>query len=107
MKEALKAALIASPLTRLLKNYVSFIWHNAQQNSFDQLKYAFTNAPVLAFPDYSLPFTFFTDASALGIGAFLMQQTESSCPQVIAYASRTLNGAESLFSYSSRGSGTV
>ncbi len=90
-------ASIASPLTRLLKKDVSFIWHDAQETSFHGIKHALTHAPILAFPDYILPFTFFTDASALGIGAFLMQQTESSCPQVIAYASRTLNGAESRY----------
>ncbi len=70
-------ASIVSPLTRLLKKDVSFIWQDSQQTIFDQVKHALTHAPVLAFPDYSLPFTLFTDASALGVSAVLIQQTET------------------------------
>lgn len=91
-------ASIASPLTRLLKKDVPFMWHDAQQHSFDVLKHALTNTPVLTFPDYGMPFTMCTDASALGIGAVLMQQLEGQHQQVIAYASRVLSPAESKYS---------
>ena len=91
-------AAIAYPLTRLLKKDVPFQWNDVQQRSFEFLKTALTNAPILAFPDYSLPFIICTDASAKGIGAVLMQQTEPRRPHVIAYASRTLNAAESRYS---------
>ena len=91
-------AAIASPLTRLLKKNIPFQWNEAQQRSFETLKTALTNAPILAFPDYSLPFTICTDASGQGIGAVLMQQTQPRRPHVIAYASRTLNAAESRYS---------
>ncbi len=90
-------ASIGSPLTRLFKKRMSLIWYNIQQTSFHRLQHALIHAPVLAFLDYSLPFTILTDASAL-VTAVLMQQTESSCPQVIAYASRTVNGADSRYS---------
>ncbi len=56
-----------------------------------------TRAPILAFPNYSLPFTLCTDASALGIGAVLIQKEESKRPHVIAYASRVLTAAESKY----------
>ena len=69
-----------------------------QQQSFDLLKRALTTAPVLTFPDYTLPFTMCTDASALGIGAVLMQQSDGKHQQVIAYASRVLTPAESKYS---------
>ena len=89
---------IASPLTQLLEKDVPFQWNDAQQQSFHALKHALTHSPVLAFPDYSLPFVMYTDASALGIGAVLMQQVDGRRPHVIAYASRTLNDAESRYS---------
>ena len=91
-------ATIASPLTRLLKKNVPFQWNKVHQQSFDTLKTALTQAPVLSFPNYNLPFTICTDASAAGIGAVLMQQTENSRPHVIAFASRVLNDAESRYS---------
>lgn len=91
-------ASIASPLNKLKKKDVPFQWTDSQQQSFDQLKTALTQAPVLAFPDYSLPFLMCTDASALGLGAVLMQQVEGQRPHVIAYASRVLNDVESRYS---------
>ncbi len=39
-----------------------------------------------------------TDASSLGVGAVLMQTSESQRPHAIAYASRVLNSAESKYS---------
>ncbi len=91
-------ASIASPLTRLLKKDVPFLWNDAQQNSFVTLKEAFTNVPVLAFPDHSLPFTLYTYASALGVGSVLMQTEPGKRPHDIACASRVLTAAESKYS---------
>ena len=93
-----KFAAIASPLNKLLKKDVPFHWNAAQETSFRDLKYALTNAPVLAFPDYKAPFVLYTDASALGLGAVLMQTDARGKNRVIAYASRTLNPAESNYS---------
>ncbi len=91
-------ASIASPLTRLLKKDVPFIWHDAQRQAFKSLKHALTRTPVLAFPDYKKSFILSPDASSLGVGAVLMQASESQRPHVIAYASRVLNSAESKYS---------
>ena len=91
-------AALASPLNQLLKKEVPFHWNAAQEKSFQDLKEALCNAPVLAFPDYEAPFIIYTDASALGLGAVLMQQDARGKNCAIAYASRTLNSAESNYS---------
>ncbi len=83
--------------TRPLKKDVPFLWNDAQQHSFTTLKDALTHAPILAFPDYKLPFTMCTDSSALGIGAVLMQREEGKRPHAIAYASCVLTSAESKY----------
>ncbi len=79
---------------RLLKKDVLFFWNDAQQHSFTSLKYAHIHTLILAFPDYKLPFTLCTDASALGIGAVLMQTEEGKSPHAIAYASHVLTSLE-------------
>ena len=89
---------IASPLTKLLKKDVNFDWGHQQEKSFNDLKIALTNAPILAFPDYNLPFTMCTDASAQGLGAVLMQKQNDGRFHTIAYASRKLNSAETRYS---------
>ena len=91
-------ATIASPLTKLTRKDQPFHWHDSQEKSFQELKRALTNAPILAFPDYSAPFVLYTDASGTGIGAVLMQQDARGKNHVLAYASRTLNTAESNYS---------
>ncbi len=68
-----KYGSIASPLTRLLKKDVPFLWNDAQQQSFSTLTDVLTRAPIFEFPDYSFPFKLCTDSSALGIGAVLKQ----------------------------------
>ncbi len=97
--ELLCVTLLLLPLLiRLLKKDVPFNWHDAQRQAFQSLKHALTHTPVLAFPDYKEPFILCTDASSLGVGALLMQASESQRPHVIPYASRVLNSAESKYS---------
>ena len=91
-------AHIASPLTQLLKKDRPFTWTDAQENSFQSLKSSLTRAPILVFPNFTKPFELYTDASALGLGAVLMQKGDSSKSHPIAYASRVLTSAEANYS---------
>ena len=64
-----------------------FQWTPACQEGFDLLKTALTEAPVLAYPDYSKLFILETDASLKGLGAVLSQKGDDNEICVVAYAS--------------------
>jgi len=71
-------ASIAAPLTNLLKRD-SFTWSEKAQRSFEQLKDAKTNAPVLMLRNFQEDFTIETDASGQGMGVVLMQNNHPIC----------------------------
>jgi hypothetical protein len=87
-------ATLVAPLTYLTRQNVMWTphtWTEKCQTSFDGVKTALTNAPVLALPDFSKPFTMevICDASIVGIGAVLTQDG-----QALAYESKKLTDAE-------------
>lgn len=49
------------------------MWNPNAQSSFETLKSAMTNAPVLQLPDFSKNFDIHTDAFGKGMGAVLTQ----------------------------------
>jgi RNase H-like domain found in reverse transcriptase len=75
--------VISRPLSNLLKN--SFSRSQEAPLAFEALKQAMCEAPVLAMPNFSLPFVFETDACDKRIGAVLMQGKRP-----IAYLSKAL-----------------
>ncbi|KAK8980552.1 hypothetical protein V6N11_074163 [Hibiscus sabdariffa] len=82
-------SIIATPLTKLLRKDDPFVWTEAQQASFEKLKEALTQAPVLVQPESGKDFAVYNDASYFGLGCVLMQEG-----RVIAYASRKLRPHE-------------
>ncbi|GJS00904.1 putative mitochondrial protein [Tanacetum coccineum] len=60
-------ASLSRPLTQLLKNN-AFKWNLEAQLSFEALKKAMVEAPVLGLPDFNEPFVIETDASGVGLG---------------------------------------
>lgn len=70
-----------------------FKWDEECQIAFDRLRHCLMEAPVLAYPDFQLPFIVTTDGSSMGLGAVLSQR-QSGVERVIAFASRGLRGSE-------------
>jgi hypothetical protein len=64
--------LIYRPLHDLLKKD-SFAWTDNHTQALRLLKSSMTASPVLALPNFSLPFMLETDASGTGLEAMLMQ----------------------------------
>jgi len=87
----------AAPLTRLTRKNAHWRWGEDEERAFTTLKKSLASSPILACPDFKRRFVLQTDASSTGLGAVLTQHFEEG-ERVIAYASRTLNGAEKNYS---------
>ena len=92
---------IAGPLTELLKDNSKWTWGDEQTKAFNALKTQLTNAPVLAYPDYSKPFEIYCDASAIGVGATLCQNIDGKL-HPIAFASKKLTSDQQNWNVTNR-----
>ncbi|XP_076848812.1 uncharacterized protein LOC143496528 [Brachyhypopomus gauderio] len=73
------------------------LWVEQCETSFQTLKRKLVDAPTLAFANFSLPFILEVDASHQGLGAVLSQEQDGRV-RPVAYASRSLNPNEKLYS---------
>ncbi|GMF48955.1 unnamed protein product [Phytophthora fragariaefolia] len=80
---------IVEPLTRLLKKDLPWEWSEAQEFAFKRVKMLLTTRSLLLYPNFELPFRLVTDASKVGLGAFLMQDHGRGW-QPIAYGTFTI-----------------
>ena len=71
-------------------------WTEAADFVFEHLKKLCISTPILAYPDYKLPFVLHTDSSSEGLGAVLYQKQNEKL-RVIAYASRSVSKSESHY----------
>lgn len=62
---------LAMPMTELLKKEEEYLWTNARQQAFEELKRRLVIAPVLAPPDWSKPLHVTLDAFEWCVGAIL------------------------------------
>ena len=68
-------------------------WGEIEQKAFGTLKSLCCQAPILAYPDYKLPFILHTDSSLEGLEAVLYQ-VQNCVKRVIAYSSRNVSKTE-------------
>ena len=80
---------LADPLTKLTRKEEKFVWSEACQQNFDELKRKLTSALVLTLLSGQDGYTMYCDASRQGLGCVLMQHEN-----VIAYALRQLKKQE-------------
>lgn len=93
---------VALPLSRLLQKDVEFELSEDCMEAFDKLKIALTQAPIVKGPDWSQPFEIMCDASNHAVGAALAQR-EGKDLFIIAYASKTLDVAQSNYTTTEKG----
>ncbi len=93
-------AQIAKPLHNLLRVRTPFEWTSDCEQAFTTLQEKLMTYPVLAHPDFTKHFIIETDASLTGLGAVLSQEQDDLCVHPIAYASRSLQDAETRYSIS-------
>ena len=75
------------------KEQKTWQWNEEQETAFQTLRNHLITPPILAYPDFELPFELHTDASQKGLGAVLYQ-TQDGHQRVIGYASRGLGASE-------------
>jgi hypothetical protein len=80
---------IAKPITEILKKVNKYVWSDAYDEAFRNLKKLLTTSPVLTQPNIAKPFDVYCDASGTGLGGVLMQEG-----RVISYSSRQLRRHE-------------
>jgi hypothetical protein len=78
-------AILAKPLTQLLKKHQLFIWTTDHQKAFEALQQALCSAPVLAIPNFAKLFAIETDACQSSVGVVLLQEGHP-----LAYVSKPL-----------------
>lgn len=91
-------AVIAKPLTDLLKKDMSFVFGEKQSASFEQLKDSLVADPVLKIYDAAAETEVHTDASKEGYGAVLLQRDQDGQFHPVYYMSQKTKCAEKNYS---------
>ena len=89
---------IAKPFIDLTKKNTRFKWGDAHQKAFEFLKESLSEIPFLAYPDIRKPFTMYTDASNLCIGACLTQLSDEGEELPVYFISHKLSDTQTRWS---------
>ena len=85
---------LTKPLNDLLRKEEKFDWNEERQETFDELKRKFQEAPVLQMPDPSKSFVVEMDASKFASGGILQQQDTNSDWHSCSYISKSFSETE-------------
>lgn len=88
---------LTKPMTKLLQKNATFHFDEECIQAFNTCKQLLVTAPILQYPNFEEEFILTTDASNFAIAGVLSQGSPNN-DLPIAYASRTLNGAETRYS---------
>ena len=91
---------VAQPLYALTRKDNPFDWSSECETAFTHLKALLTRSPILAYPRFGEEFLLETDASGVGLGAFLSQEQPDKTIRPVAFASRTLQQHEKNYGIS-------
>ena len=91
-------AELVEPLRRLTRQSIWWTWGKEQVKSFEELKRALSNEPVLACFKLDCPTVLVTDASPVGLGGVLLQEQITGEKKPVAYISRSLTPTEKRYS---------
>ena len=81
------------PLVYLTSKDVPFVWDSSCSAAFHELRAAWIDAPILAFPTETGQYILDTDASNFGLGGVL-SQIQNDQERVVAYCSRALRPSQ-------------
>ena len=88
---------LLKPIGELTRKDRPFIWGEAQEKAFREVKLRLMNPPVLHLPKADGRFNLYSDTNTEGTGSSLWQIQEGK-PRLIGYASKTLPEACSRYS---------
>lgn len=92
-------ALIAKPLTKLLKKDISWEWGCDQDSAVENLKDKLLHNALLKIYDPKLPTILYTDASRDGMGCILTQVTHTGEKPIHFYSRQTSNEEKKYHSF--------
>jgi hypothetical protein len=83
---------LLAPITNLTKKKTKFLWSDECETNLRIIKDYMCRSVVLSFPDFSIPFEIYTDASTVQVGSVIQQRGRP-----IAFYSRKLMGAQTRY----------
>jgi hypothetical protein len=87
-------AELVKHITCMLKKGAEVKWIDSARNSFQDIKQAIIESPILISPDYSKTFYVFSFASYDTLAVVLLQKDEENFDHPVAFFSKTLRDDE-------------